>query len=42
MRWPMKESFEKKERARRTRKAIGKALTYALLTVWALMVLFPF
>ncbi|MBO6060935.1 MAG: carbohydrate ABC transporter permease [Clostridia bacterium] len=38
----MKESFEKKERARRTRKAIGKALTYALLTVWALMVLFPF
>ena len=34
--------FEKIERAARRRKQIVTAVTYALLTVWALIVLFPF
>ena len=35
-------SFEQKERALRTRRTIGKVLTYLGLTLWALIVLFPF
>ena len=34
--------FEKIERSARRRKQIVTAVTYALLTVWALIVLFPF
>ena len=30
------------ERAARTRRIAGKVVVYALLTAWALMVLFPF
>ena len=35
-------SYEQIERAARTRKIVGKTLTYAFLVFWGLMVLFPF
>ncbi len=38
----MQVEFEKIERAARARKTAVKTVTYALLTVWAVMVLFPF
>ncbi len=34
--------FEKIEKAAKTRNTVTKAITYALLTVWAIVVLFPF
>ena len=34
--------YDKIERAARIRKSVGKAVIYALLGLWALMVLFPF
>ena len=34
--------YEKIERSARTRTGVLKAITYGLLTVWAVMVLFPF
>ena len=34
--------FDRIERASRTRRAVVRAITYALLTFWALMVLFPY
>ncbi len=34
--------FEKIEKSAKTRNTVTKALTYALLTVWAIVVLFPF
>ena len=33
--------FDRIERASRNRRIIVRAITYALLTFWALMVLFP-
>ena len=35
-------TFEQKERSLKTRRAIGKGLTYFGLTLWGLIVLFPF
>ena len=34
--------FDRIERASRTRRTVMRAITYALLTFWALMVLFPY
>lgn len=34
--------FEKIEKSAKTRNTVTKAITYALLTVWAIVVLFPF
>ena len=34
--------FEKIERAARTRKLVMNIITYVLLSVWAIIVLFPF
>ena len=34
--------YQKIEQAARSRKAILKTVTYSLLTLWALVVLFPF
>ncbi len=34
--------FDRIEKAAKARKAVSRAITYALLTVWAAMVLFPF
>lgn len=38
----MNSEFEKREKSARTRKIILRAVTYFLLAVWALMVIFPF
>jgi len=38
----MNETYERIERSARTRKAALRTVTYILLTVWAIMVLFPF
>ncbi len=34
--------FDRIERASRTRRAVARGVTYVLLTLWALMVLFPY
>ena len=38
----MNETYERIERSARAKKALLRTVTYILLTVWALMVLFPF
>ena len=38
----MNKDYEAIERRARTRKTVSRVITYVLLTVWALMVLFPF
>ncbi len=38
----MSNNYEQISRAARTRRALAKAITYALLILWALMVLFPY
>ena len=38
----MNKDYEAIERGARTRKTVSRVITYVLLTVWALMVLFPF
>ena len=38
----MNNNFDQISRAARTRRTVVKAITYALLTLWALMVLFPY
>ena len=34
--------FEKIEKSAKTKNMVSKTVTYALLTVWAVVVLFPF
>ena len=38
----MSNNYEQISRAARTRRTVAKAITYALLVLWALMVLFPY
>ena len=38
----MNNNFEQISRAARTRRAVAKIVTYALLILWAVMVLFPY